>query len=207
MLNNKLTLILTPIQRFDMENKEYFLSVGKYIADRRRDKNLTQSNLCEVTGISQSTISGIEKGARLPSAKDMMLLSSTLHITPNDILSCGVVGYEFSKTKTDEECAKEDLAMLMKTTVSFFELSKQSKLLVSSHIFKLAEEENGIHHVELMNKIEAMSNEIVEIPELKETVLNIVNRDRESNGLDSLGESEKWLAIKSLLDIFLNGRN
>lgn len=188
-----------------MDSKEYFLSVGKYIADKRKDKNLTQADCCRVTGISKSTMSDMEKGIRLPNVKDMLLLCGVLDITPNDVLSYGSDGYCFSHSKSDEEKAKEDLLLLMKTFSSFLRLSRQSKYLVSSQIYRIAEDENGPSYVKDMEKFELMSSEFVGNKQFRKIVFDKVNLDRRLKDLEPLGEDEVGTAMKEFFDMFIKG--
>lgn len=188
-----------------MDEKEYFLSVGKYIADKRKEKNLTQIECCSVTDISRSTMSDIEKGVRLPNSKDMLSICKVLQLTPNDIYSYGSADHEFSSVKNDEDRAKDDLILLLKTSVSFFKLSNQSKGLISSLIYRIAEDEIGPGYIKSMERLETIGKEIIESEGLRNTVINKVNIDRANSGIEPLRENEIGTAMKEFMDIMLNG--
>ena len=47
--------------------------------------NLTQDKLARITGIAQSTISGIENGTHIPNLYTALLLSDALCVSVNDL--------------------------------------------------------------------------------------------------------------------------
>ncbi len=61
--------------------------IGKYIAKKRKEKNLTQKDLAEKLSISEKTISKWECGNGLPEISLMQPLCNELDITVNDLLS------------------------------------------------------------------------------------------------------------------------
>ncbi len=62
--------------------------IGKFIAERRKGQNLTQSRLAEKLGITDRAVSKWETGKSLPDASVMLELCGILGITVNDLL-CG----------------------------------------------------------------------------------------------------------------------
>ncbi len=61
--------------------------IGKFIADCRKEQNLTQETLAEKLGITYIAVSKWECGKGLPDASIMMELCKILKITVNDLLS------------------------------------------------------------------------------------------------------------------------
>ena len=63
------------------------IKIGRFIAEQRRDKKLTQSGLAEMLGITDRAVSKWENGRSLPDASIMLELCSILGITVTDLLS------------------------------------------------------------------------------------------------------------------------
>ena len=63
------------------------VKIGSFIAQRRKEKNMTQRQLAEKLGISDKTISKWETGKGLPEAEFMTPLSEILGITVNELLT------------------------------------------------------------------------------------------------------------------------
>ena len=68
--------------------------IGKFIAQRRKDAELTQAQLGQTLGISDRAVSKWERGKSLPDASIMLELCDLLKITVNDLLSGEVVEME-----------------------------------------------------------------------------------------------------------------
>ena len=66
------------------------VKIGKFIANRRKNANLTQLQLAELLGITDRAISKWETGRSLPDSSIMLELCALLGITVNDLL-CGEV--------------------------------------------------------------------------------------------------------------------
>ncbi len=66
------------------------LKIGKFIADCRKNANLTQLQLAEKLGITDRAISKWETGKSLPDSSIMLELCDVLGISVNDLL-CGEV--------------------------------------------------------------------------------------------------------------------
>ena len=62
-------------------------TTGKYIAEKRKEKNLTQSQLAEILLISEKTVSKWECGKGFPDTSLILPLCSALDITANELLS------------------------------------------------------------------------------------------------------------------------
>ena len=67
------------------------MKIGKFIAQRRKEENLTQMQLAEKLNITDRAISKWERGKGLPDASIMLELCRILGITVNDLLSGEVV--------------------------------------------------------------------------------------------------------------------
>ena len=63
------------------------MKIGRFIAEQRREKKLTQSELAEKLGITDRAVSKWENGRSLPDASIMLELCSILGITVTDLLS------------------------------------------------------------------------------------------------------------------------
>lgn len=63
------------------------IRIGKFIAESRKLRNLTQRQLADALSISDKTISKWECGKGLPEASLMLPLCEALDITVNDLLS------------------------------------------------------------------------------------------------------------------------
>ena len=67
------------------------IKIGKFISSKRKEKNITQSELAEKLYISDRAISKWENGICLPDVVNMEELCKILDITINDLLSGEVV--------------------------------------------------------------------------------------------------------------------
>jgi transcriptional regulator with XRE-family HTH domain len=63
------------------------LKTGKFIAECRKNKNLTQMQLAEKLGITDKAISKWERGIAMPDASIMLELCNILGITVNELLN------------------------------------------------------------------------------------------------------------------------
>ena len=61
--------------------------IGNFIAQRRKDKKLTQAKLASYLGISDRTISKWERGKGLPDPMYMLELCQILDISVNELLN------------------------------------------------------------------------------------------------------------------------
>ncbi len=66
------------------------IKIGKFIADCRKQKNLTQMQLAEKLNITDKAISKWERGIAMPDSSIMLELCDILNISVNDLL-CGEV--------------------------------------------------------------------------------------------------------------------
>lgn len=63
------------------------IKIGKFIAERRKEKKLTQIKLAEMLGITDRAISKWENGKAMPDSSIMLELCEILGITVNELLS------------------------------------------------------------------------------------------------------------------------
>ena len=85
------------------------IRIGKFIAESRKSKNLTQRQLADILSISDKTISKWECGKGLPEVSLMLPLCAALDITVNDLLS----GEKVSSTDYEKK-AEGNMINLMK---------------------------------------------------------------------------------------------
>lgn len=82
--------------------------IGKFIAEKRKEKSLTQQELADILGISNKTVSKWECGNGLPEVSLMMPLCEALGISVNELLS----GEELNNTYIEK--AEENFIELIK---------------------------------------------------------------------------------------------
>ncbi len=84
------------------------IKIGKFIAERRKTKNLTQKQLAELLFISEKTVSKWECGKGIPDVSLMLPLCERLEITVNELL----LG-EHIEEKAYKQTAEENLLKLI----------------------------------------------------------------------------------------------
>lgn len=85
------------------------IKIGRFIAERRKKKNLTQMQLAEKLGITDRAVSKWENGKGMPDSSLMLDLCSELDITVNELLS----GEMIDMTEYDKK-AEQQLLELVK---------------------------------------------------------------------------------------------
>jgi transcriptional regulator with XRE-family HTH domain len=60
--------------------------VGSNVRELRLEKNLTQEQFAELSGLSQQYISGLERGLRNPTVVTLYELATALNVQPIDLL-------------------------------------------------------------------------------------------------------------------------
>ena len=86
------------------------LKIGKFIADCRKRKNLTQMQLAEKLGITDKAVSKWERGVAMPDTSIMRELCDILSISVNELLSGEIINMENDNQKTEKlllDMAKE----------------------------------------------------------------------------------------------------
>lgn len=85
------------------------VKIGEFIAQLRKDKNLTQEKLGEKLGITNKTISRWETGIYLPDIEMLQILSKELNVSINEILA----GERIEAAKLFEK-AEENIVEVLK---------------------------------------------------------------------------------------------
>ena len=86
------------------------VKIGKFIAECRKGKNLTQMQLAEKLNITDRAVSKWERGKALPDSSIMLELCDILCISVNELLSGEKINMENSNQKNEElllQMAKE----------------------------------------------------------------------------------------------------
>lgn len=78
------------------------MKIGKFIAENRKKKNLTQEQLAEKLGVTSKTISRWENGNYMPDISLLKPISEELGISLNDLLSGEKVEKEQYQEKLEE---------------------------------------------------------------------------------------------------------
>ncbi|MGN0514051.1 MAG: helix-turn-helix domain-containing protein [Lachnospiraceae bacterium] len=78
------------------------MKIGKFIADTRKERNMTQQQLADVLSISNKTVSKWECGKGLPEVSLMLPLCETLQISVNDLLTGARVAEADYQRKAEE---------------------------------------------------------------------------------------------------------
>ena len=78
------------------------IKIGKFIASRRKEKNMTQRQLADILEISDKTISKWECGKGLPEVQLMMPLCNLLGINVNELLSGEKISADEYQRKAEE---------------------------------------------------------------------------------------------------------
>lgn len=78
------------------------MKIGKFIADTRKERNMTQQQLADALSISNKTVSKWECGKGLPEVSLMLPLCETLQISVNDLLTGARVAEADYQKKAEE---------------------------------------------------------------------------------------------------------
>lgn len=76
--------------------------IGKFIARRRKEKKLTQTQLAEKLNITDRAVSKWETGKSMPDSSIMLELCEILGITVNELLSGEEIDTERYEKRADE---------------------------------------------------------------------------------------------------------
>ena len=78
------------------------LKIGKFIAERRKEKKLTQLQLAEKLGITDKAISKWERGIAMPDTSIMLEVCDILEISVNELLGGEKINVEDQAKKTED---------------------------------------------------------------------------------------------------------
>ena len=76
--------------------------IGKFIAKKRKEKNLTQIQFAEKLGVSDRSVSNWENGKNMPDMSLFPIISKVLNITINDLMSGEIVEKKEYQQKFEE---------------------------------------------------------------------------------------------------------
>ena len=82
------------------------VKIGKFIAERRKEKNMTQAELAEKLNITDRAISKWETGKGMPDSSIMLDLCNELDISVNELLSGEMIKMENYDKKAEENFIK-----------------------------------------------------------------------------------------------------
>ena len=102
------------------------IKIGKFIADLRKEKKITQSELAEKLNITDRAVSKWERGLSLPDADKMLELCSILDINVNELLNGEKINMKDYEKKNEElllELAKQEELKNKKMITDMYVLS------------------------------------------------------------------------------------
>ena len=111
------------------------IKIGKFIAERRKMKKITQEELAEKLFITDRAVSKWERGLSLPDAAKMLELCDILDINVNELLIGEKINMKDYEKKTEEllvELAKQDELKNKKLLTSMW------VLLITSVLFYIS---------------------------------------------------------------------
>ena len=108
------------------------VKIGKFIAQCRNEKNITQEALGEKLGVTNKTISRWENGHYLPDIEMMQLLSKEFDISINELISGEKIMDSDYKEKAEKNLivALENSSFTLKEKIDFYK-----KKWLKEHIF------------------------------------------------------------------------
>ena len=132
--------------------------IGKFIAELRKEKNMTQQELAEKLGVSSKSISRWENGRTLPDYSIIKDLCKTLNISINELFSGEKIASKNFEEIADNNLlnALENSAFTLKEKIKyygykwdkehFFELTIAMLIIVSFIIYGFIKD-NGIQFI------------------------------------------------------------
>ncbi len=97
-------------------------TIGKFIAECRKSKNLTQEQLAEKLGVSNKSISRWENGKTMPDYSILLNLCENLDISVNELFSCEKLSNENFRVEADKNllCALENSTFNLKEKIKSY---------------------------------------------------------------------------------------
>ena len=80
--------------------------IGKFIAEKRKSKNLTQEEFAEKLGVSSKSVSRWENGKCMPDLSLLIPISKELDISINELMSGEILSQEEYLEKSEENIVK-----------------------------------------------------------------------------------------------------
>ena len=115
-----------------------FKLIGKRIKEVRKQRSLTQADLAELTGMSDSYISYIETAKKQASLESLVQISNALGVTVDELL-CGNQLYSPTDYQTDIDLLMEDCSLLERRFI--YELISVAKYIIRNNGWDLIEAE------------------------------------------------------------------
>ena len=108
------------------------VKIGKFIAQCRKEKQITQEELGEKLGVTNKTISRWENGHYLPDIEMMQLLSKEFNISINELISGEKIKDSEYKEKAESNliAVLENSSFTLKEKIDFYK-----KKWLKEHIF------------------------------------------------------------------------
>lgn len=113
-----------------------FKLIRKRIKKVRKQRSLTQADLAELTGMSDSYISYIETAKKQASLESLIQISNALGITVDELL-CGNQLYSLSDYQTDIDLLMDDCSLLERRFI--YELISVAKYIIRNNGWELIE--------------------------------------------------------------------
>ena len=98
---------------------------AKNLKKYRKQNKFSQAELAKVLHYGYTAIANYESGRNEPSFDDLIMLSYTLHVTPNDLIG-------FSDTEDDREFLASFKRLLPDTDRQIFVLQQKQQILLSA---------------------------------------------------------------------------
>ncbi len=115
-----------------------FKLIGKRIKEVRKQRSLTQADLAELTGMSDSYISYIETAKKQASLESLVQISNALGVTVDELL-CGNQLYSPTDYQTDIDLLMDDCSLLERRFI--YELISVAKYIIRNNGWELIETE------------------------------------------------------------------
>ena len=115
-----------------------FKLIGKRIKEVRKQRSLTQADLAELTGMSNSYISYIETAKKQASLESLVQISNALGVTVDELL-CGNQLYSPTDYQTDIDVLMDDCSLLERRFI--YELISVAKYIIRNNGWELIETE------------------------------------------------------------------
>ena len=115
-----------------------FKLIGNRIKEVRKQRSLTQADLAELTGMSNSYISYIETAKKQASLESLVQISNALGVTVDELL-CGNQLYSPTDYQTDIDLLMDDCSLLERRFI--YELISVAKYIIRNNGWELIETE------------------------------------------------------------------
>ncbi|HUM84901.1 MAG TPA: helix-turn-helix transcriptional regulator [Lachnospiraceae bacterium] len=109
-----------------------FISLGLRIQSLRTDRGISQETLAAEVKISQTFLSQIETGQRVPSLETVVALANALHVSSDELL---VDNLTSTATQNDNDldyllldCTPEESTIIVKNAASLKKILKRYKI-------------------------------------------------------------------------------